>query len=234
MIASKQSSSSCLIEGTLITTASGEKVPVESLKAGDELLVFNHETGKLDTAPVLFNDSESESEYEIINLEFSNGSKVKVISEHGFFDLSLMKYVYIDAYNYKDYIGHSFYSIDSFNNKVITKLNRAYLTKECCKVYSPVTEYHLNYFTEDILSMPGGITGLFNIFDYNDDLKYNEETKNRDIEKYGLFTYDDFKDLVPLEIFNAFPTPYLKVAIGKGLLTWDDLYYYIERYGPMM
>ncbi len=225
---------SCLIEGTLVTTATCKKVPVESLKAGDELLVFNHESGKLDIAPVLFNDSESESEYEIINLEFSNGNKVKVISEHGFFDLDLMKYVYIDAYNYKDFIGHSFYSIDNFNNKVITKLNKAYLTTERCKVYSPVTKYHLNYFVEDILSMPGGITGLFNIFDYNDDLKYDEETKNRDIEKYGLFTYDDFKYLVPLEMFNAFPTPYLKVAIGKGLLTWEDLYYYIERYGPLM
>ena len=224
----------CLLPDTLITLSSGEKVPVEDIESGDDLLVFNHEIGKLDVAPVLFNDSEEEAEYTVINLEFSNGKEVGVVSEHGFFDLDLMKYVYIDEFNYSEFIGHDFYSIDESNNKVITTLDKAYLSKEVTKVYSPVTEYHLNYFTEDILSMPGGVEGLFNIFDYSESLKYDEEAKQRDIEKYGLFTYEDFKDLVPLEMFNAFPTPYLKVAIGKGLLTWEDLYYYIERYGPLM
>ena len=55
-----------------------------------------------------------------------------------------------------------------------------------------------------------------------------------DIEKYGLFTYEDFQDLVSYEIYCSFPTQYFKVAIGKGILTWEDLYYYIERYAPLM
>ena len=56
------------------------------------------------------------------------------------------------------------------------KLVDAFVTNECIKVYSPVTKYHLNYFSEGMLSMPGGIKGLFNIFDI--DLSYTEEGKD--------------------------------------------------------
>jgi hypothetical protein len=139
-----------------------------------------------------------------------------------------MKYVYIDEYNYSDYVGHRFYAQ---NGNVIT-LDKAYLTEEYVEVYSPVTAYHLNYFTEGILSMPGGVPGLFNIFEYDEDLSYNEVAKQADINKYGLFTYEDFKDYTSLEFYSAFPTAYLKVAIGKGLVTFDQILYYIERYQP--
>lgn len=236
-IKASSSGGSCLAEGTLITMADGTKIKVEDIKAGDKLLVFNHETGKYDIAEVLFNDSEDISTYTVINLEFSNNSIVKVISEHGFFDLDLMKYVYINEYNYKDYIGHRFVSAVMVNGKMIQSivtLDNAYLTEEYIKVYSPVTKYHMNYLTEDILSMPGGISGLFNIFEYDDNLQYNQELMEKDIKEYGLFTYEDFKDLVSYEIYSSFATQYFKVAIAKGYLTWEQLYYYIERYGPLV
>lgn len=231
------SSKNCLVEGTLITLADGSYKKVEDITENDVLLVFNHETGTYDFASVLFNDSEPLSEYTIINLKFSNGKHIKVVSEHGFFDLDLNKYVYIDAINYSDYVGHTFYSAtwdgDIYESGTAV-LTEAYITQETVRVYSPVTNYHLNYFTEDMLSMPGGISGLFNIFEYDENLKYDEEQKQADIEAYGLFSYDDFKDLVPYEIYAAFPTSYFKVAICKGLLTMEQLNYYIERYSPLM
>lgn len=228
---------SCLIEGTLITLADGNKKKVEDITSNDILLVFNHETGRYDFARVIFNDSEMYQLFTIINLKFSNGKIIKVISEHGFFDLDLMKYVYITENNYKDYVGHRFYSAEwdgttYKENEVI--LEDAYITTEMTRCYSPVTEYHLNYFVEDLLSMPGGIEGLFNIFDYDSTLKYDEEKMNSDIEKYGLFTYEDFKDLVPYEIYCLFPTKYFKVAIAKNLLTMEQIQYYIDRYLPLM
>ena len=80
--------------------------------------------------------------------------------------------------------------------------------------------------------MPGGITGLFNIFEYGNDLKYDEEAYNRDIELYGLFTYEDLAPLGVTEImFEAYAGKYLKVALGKGILTEEYLAYLIERYG---
>ena len=225
-----KASSSCLVEGTLITLADGTTKKVEDITSDDYLLVFNHESGKLDVAKVLFNDSESLAEYTIINLKFSNGSIVRVVSEHGFFDLDLNKYVYITATNYRSYIGHKFYGLDGNYAGIEFVLTDAYLTKETVRVYSPVTAYHLNYFTEGLLSMPGGIDGLFNIFEYDNNLQYDSELMEADITKYGLLDYSVFEGLVPYEVYLAFPAKYFNVAIGKGLLTWDDIYYLINRY----
>jgi len=226
-LSKSSSSSSCLTPDTLILMADGTEKQVQYVVSGDELLVFNHETGEVETSFVLFNDVEEEQQCEVINLDFSNGKRVKVISEHGFFDLNLNKYVYIDAENYADFVGHRFYGIEGEYT-----LEGAFLTYETMAVYSPVTYSTLNYFTEGMLSMPGGITGLFNIFDYDDDLKYNQASKSEDIATYGLFTAEEMEPIGVTEImFNAYNGQYLKVALGKGILTEDYLAYLIERYG---
>lgn len=220
-------SGGCLAPDTMILMADGTEKQVQYVIPGDELLVFNHETGEIETSFVLFNDIEEEQEFEIINLDFSNGKRVQVISEHGFFDLDLMKYVYIDGDNYEDFVGHRFYGIEGEYT-----LDRASLTYETMAVYSPVTYSTLNYFTEGMLSMPGGITGLFNIFDYDNDLRYDQAAMNRDIETYGLFTAEEMEGIGVTEImFNAYNGKYLKIALGKGILTEKHLIYMIERYG---
>ena len=82
--------------------------------------------------------------------------------------------------------------------------------------------------------MPGGIEGIFNIFEYNDDLSFNSKKKENDIKKYGLFDYSYFKDKIPYEFYEAFNGKYLKVALGKGILTEDMIDYYINRYLPVV
>ena len=44
------------------------------------------------------------------------------------------------------------------------------------------------------------------------------------------FTYEDFEAYLPYEVYAAFPAPYLKVSIGKGMMTFDTIFEYIERY----
>ncbi|MEI3526511.1 MAG: hypothetical protein V8R15_00125 [Bacilli bacterium] len=81
-----ESSSSCLVEGTLITMADGSKKPVEQIIAGNMVQIFNHGTGKGGVLRVIFNHhSLQEAQiYKIINCEFSNGSIIKIVYEHGF------------------------------------------------------------------------------------------------------------------------------------------------------
>lgn len=231
------SKGSCITGDTLITLANGNKKMVKDLTATDLLLVFNHETGKYEAMPIIFNDVEPEGIYRIVNLKFSDGTAVKVVYEHGFFDLDENKYVYIREDNMKEFIGHKFYKAEydgiNYIESEVTLID-AYVTEELTTVYSPVTVYHLNYFTEDMLSMPAGIPGLFNIFEFGDNLTYDQEQMQKDIETYGLYTYDDFDEYISYEVYSMFPAPYLKVAVGKGLTTFEDIvdmiYLYLEKH----
>ena len=54
-------------------------------------------------------------------------------------------------------------------------------------------------------------------------MKYDEEKKQSDIEKYGLYTQDDFGGVIPAELFEAFNAQYLKVSVGKGYITEEEI-----------
>ena len=81
---------------------------VDGLIENQRLVVWDMFNGCYSTAPILFIDSEELNTYNVINLTFSDGTIVKVISDHGFFDATLNKYVYITEESYLDYIGHYF------------------------------------------------------------------------------------------------------------------------------
>ena len=219
----------CITSGSLLTLADGTQKKVEELLDTDLLLVFNHETGQFEAAPLIFVDRDEWTYYDVVNLEFSNGEITRLIYEHGYFNNTLNKYVYITEDNYQEYIGHEFTFYNGNELEKVTLVN-SYITNEYVGCYSPVTAYHLNYFVNGFLSMPGGITGLFNIFEYNEDMTYDIDKMNEDIAKYGLYTYEDFKDYLPYEVYLAFPGPYLKVSVGKGYVTFEEILAYIEQY----
>lgn len=107
------------------------------------------------------------------------------------------------------------------------------INTEVTTAYSPVTYGHLCYFVNGMLSMPGGIEGLFNIFEVDEQtMTYDLQAMAADIEEYGLFTYEEFYEIYPIseEVFEAFNGEYLKVAIGKGLITYERIAELIERY----
>ena len=230
------SGGTCLTPDTLITLADGSQKRVDSLTGEEMLLVWNLETGAYDAAPIVFVDSEEEAEYEVIHLYFSDGTDVKVIYEHGYFDVDLGKYVYLDN-TAAQYVGHRFVKQGGIADNAweVVTLTDVVLETEVTTAWSPVTFSHLCYYTNGMLSMPGGIEGLFNIFDVDvTTMAYDPAQKQADINAYGLFTYADFADLIPEEAFEAFNGAYLKVAMGKGMITWEDIAQLAERYVPLM
>jgi hypothetical protein len=221
----------CVTPDTLITLADGTQVRVDELTGNEMLLVWNMETGKLDAAPIMFIDCDPAVECNIIHLYFSDGSVVKVIYEHGFWDYDLNKYVYLDE-NAADYIGHWFAKRNG-NDLTKVQLVDAVIEKTVSMAYSPVTAGHLCYFVNGMLSMPGGVGGLFNIFEVDPEtMTYDYEAMAKDIETYGLFTYEEMNAIVPLpeDMFIAAGGAYLKVSIGKGNLTVEELVAMINRY----
>ena len=226
-----QTDDSCVAEGTLITLADGSKKAVEDLTGDEMLLVWNLHTGSFDYAPMLFIDKDPETLYRVINLTFSDGTIVKVISEHGFWDVDMNRYVYLDE-NAAEFIGHRFMKQSGSGMTEVT-LTNVEIRTETTRAYSPVTYGHLCYYVNGMLSMPGGITGLFNIFETCGDLpRYDADAMAADIDAYGLFTYEEFRQTYPVseEVFEAFNGRYLKVAIGKGLITQERIGELIERY----
>ena len=227
----------CVAPDTLVTLADGTQKAVEDLTGEEMLLVWNLETGRYEAAPIVFVDADAETEYEVIRLVFTDGTDVEVIYEHGFFDVTTGEYVYLDASNAADYIGHSFVKQGDLANNIweVVELTNVVIETKVTTAYSPVTFGQLCYYVDGMLSMPGGIEGLFNIFEVNvDTMTYDAEKMAADIETHGLFTYEDFAAVIPEEAFYAFNGAWLKVAMGKGLLTWEDIEYMANRYVPLM
>lgn len=226
------SSGNCITEGTLITLADGSQKPVEQLTGEEMLLVWNFETGSYDTAPIMFIDSDPQGHYEVVKLTFSDNTEVDVVTEHGFFDKTLNKFVYLDE-NASDYIGHNFVKQAPSGYEVVT-LTDVTIDTEVTRTYSPVTYGALCYYVNGMLSMPGGIEGMFNIFEVDSEtMRYDAEAMQEDISTYGLLTYEELSQFLPVseELFNGVNGQYLNVAIGKGLITLERLQELAERYG---
>lgn len=230
----------CIAEGSLITLADGSQKAVEQLTGEEMLLVWNLYTGTFDVAPILFIDSDPARTYEVINLYFSDGTAVKIISEHAFWDFDLNEYVFLRKDAAK-YIGHWF-------NKQITgdlgelswakvQLLDVVVNEEYTTSWSPITYGHLCYYVNGMLSMPGATEGLINIFEVDSEtLKINEYLMQNDIETYGLFTYEEFAEIYPVteEVFNAFSGQFLKISIGKGLISLEQIGELINRYAEFL
>ena len=148
--------------------------------------------------------------------------------------LDLNKYVYIDA-NARDYIGHYFAKQNGDELEKV-QLVDVEIKTELTTAWSPVTVGHLCYFVNGMLSMPGGVGGLFNIFEVDEEtMTYDYEAMAKDIETYGLFTYEELNAICPVseELFNVAGGAYLKISIGKGNLTMEELIAMINRYSVL-
>lgn len=224
----------CIVPNSLVAMADGTYKEAQHIRPGDFVLGMNHETGVIESTPVIINHFVNEAdEAEVLNLHFSNGSIVGVVGDHGFFDVDLNKYVYINTSNYNEFIGHKFYAIKSATNHTREDVILEFATSETkfVQVYSPVTAGYLNIITDNMLSMAGGIEGLFNFFEYDPTtLEWDKTKMQEDIEQYGLLSYEEFKDYIPEEIYLAINAKYLGVSIGKGLLTWEDIFRFVEEY----
>lgn len=225
--------STCIAEGTMITLADGTQKAVEDLQVGDMIMVFNHYTGKYDARPLVINVHADEEArwHRIVNIQFSNGALWRIAWAHGIYDCTLNEYVMISEENIDEFIGHEFYYTDGVNGQKVT-MTGYYFTEEFIKVYSPAPAEFINYFANGLLNgapLPDTDTaGQLNYFEFDENMMYDEAQMQADIEKYGLYTYEDFADYIPEELFYALPFQYVKISVAKGLMTWEEIIHLIE------
>lgn len=226
-------SSGCIAAGTLITMADGSKKKIELLSNSDMILGFDHETGKLKAVPIAYLDCSAKEILTVIDMVIGD-TNVKVINEHGFFDVDLKEYVIININNADDYLGHRFLKVYIDENgeeqqEIVTFTSYSVYQEET-RWYSLVAAFTINHLANDILTISDNLIGLYDYFELDNEFKYDAVQKEQDILTYGLFVYDDWKEYLTIEQFYAFNCHYLKVSVGKGILTEDLIFYYINRY----
>jgi len=233
---------SCFVTGTLVTLADGSQVPVEKLRGDELLLVWNFHTGSFDSAPIIFIDSAPEHYFEIIDLRFAGNSYVRIIYEHGFWNFTLNRFVWITAENARNYIGHYFKRhVTEINGELAwerVRLLDVNIYHEYTVAWSPVTFSHFSLYVNSLFSVPGATQVFLNIFEVEPNtMRYCMEFYYNAIEEFGLLSFEEFNEVMPdlLEVFfQAFNGRYFRISMGKGLLSWDDLFYLIDRYAKFL
>lgn len=221
-----QSQDVCVTEDTLITLADGSQVRVDSLTGDEQLLVWNHVTGQFDTAPIayLIDHGGQREETEVIHLYFSDGSDLEIVNEHVFYHADSGKYITLDE-NAVDYIGNGFakQNLETGTMDLVQLTDVVFETK-VTGVYEVVTYSYMTCFTDGILTASAYIENLLNVFDIDTEtMAYDPVKMQRDIETYGLYTYEDLSHIVNEEQFYMHNGPVTKVAVGKGTITHEEM-----------
>lgn len=221
--------SSCITSDTLITLSDGTQKRVDELNFNDKVLVWNFFTSNYDIKDISILVNHGYDYYDVIYLNYSDGTILKLIDEHGIFDYDLNCYVYISEDNINDYINHRFVKQNINGNYDIVTLTSARVKKEYIEAWSISSSETSNVFASGLLTVaPPDI--FYNWITMGDKLQYDVEQLENDIEMYGLYTYEDFKDYVSYEQYVAFNGAYLKIPVSKGIFTFEYIIDLIELY----
>ncbi|MBQ7097491.1 MAG: hypothetical protein IJN96_05380 [Clostridia bacterium] len=226
-----KSSGGCVTGDTLITLADGSGKRIDQLTYEDNLLVWNFFEGEYDVVPpaIIFNHGINDNE--IVKLTFDDKSEIKIIMSHEFFDVDANEFVIVNSGNVESYIGHKFLKADGDEFKAV-ELTDYEVWTENCPAYGVITALHYNAITGGFLTtnFEEQDCGLHNYFEVGEDLTFDREKMEADIEQYGLYKYEDFADYLTPEFFEGYNVKYMKVAVGKGQYTYQGMIDLIQKW----
>lgn len=219
--------SSCVAKGTLFWLPDGSSIAVENLSINDTILAFDHTSGTYVETKVLYTYY-GFSEVTSIELFFSNNVSVEFLNVgHGLFDITLNKYVLINEETVNDYVEHEFlYTVvtDGVFTTASVRLSGYVISQKLVERYDIVTEGTLNHIANGLVACSDTLVGICNMFEFASDYTYDEIQLALDIEKYGLYTYDEWSEYLSYDDFVAFNGAYFKIAVGKGLITIEEIF----------
>lgn len=218
--------SSCVATGTLITLSDFTQVPVESLKVGDIILAWDFTTQSYVETDIVIFTYHGMDQCNVVSLKFADGNTLKIIGDHTLFDMNNHEYVQLNELNAKAYIGHEFLSYNEYTKSYsTTELLSVQIEKEYVGSYSIVTSYYFNYISENIVSSSPCVPGIYELLStyIQEDFTFNRTEFESDLAEYGLYDYEPFSSYMTYEQFEKLCGPYFKIAIGKGLTTWEML-----------
>ncbi len=227
------SSGGCFTPDTLITLADGSQKRVDEILPTDKILAWDFFTGAYVAKEISLLVNHGDSLYRIANLGFSDGTELKVIAEHGIFDYDLNRFVYLSVDNMNEHIGHRFVKYAQDGSYDVVTLISAYETEEFTSAWSISSAETSNAFASGLLTVAPP-EDFYNWIEMDGKLHYDVEQFQKDVETYGLYTYEDFADYVTEEQFVEWNGAYLKIAVEKGYFSFDYILELIEMYKSWM
>ena len=222
---------SCVTPDTLVTLEDGTQKEIQYVTGEDRLLVWNFYEGKYDVMPASIVMNHGYGKHTVVTLQFADGTAVNTINGHGFFDADARQYVILGADNAENYIGHDFVKLNG-DGYTTTKLVGYNTKTEYTESWSILTAGLYNCILEGMWTLtPAEIPGSSDYlmpFAVCADMRYDEAQLQADMEKYGLYTYEDFAQLMTEAQFEALGLSTWKVAVGKGYITWEDILQLVE------
>lgn len=137
---------SCFLPDTLISLADGTKKQIKNLTYSDNLLVWNFNEGKLDTASICWLTKSGLKNEHYYKLTFSDGTILKTTgqnSNHKIYNVDEHFFKGVD----KTKIGDRIFS----ENGIVTVTNKEYIEEEV-EYYNLITTKYINCFAEGILT----------------------------------------------------------------------------------
>lgn len=221
----------CVTGDTLVTLGDGTKKRIDEVSYSDEIMVWDFYEGKYTAVnpAIIFNHEYADNT--MIKLKFEDNTELKIINLHQLFDVTENDFVNVSKDTVESLVGHEFVKRDGAGYKSV-KLTSYEISEENCKAYGIISSEHYNILVEDMLTTdfePQDV-GLFNYFEVGENLTFDKAKMDEDIEKYGLYTYEDFSNYLTPELFDAFNVKYMKVAVGKGQYTYEGIIGLIEKW----
>ena len=226
-----ESSGMCITADTLLTLKGGLNIPVSELHDDDYIACWDFDNACLAYAPLTaFFKKHDDNPIHVIRIHFEDGSNIGVIFEHLFFDLTIGKFIAVNA-NSLDFIGHDFAKLNSEGQIVPVKVTSVTLDETTHYAYSPHCSGCLNFFANGLLSGTGGLLGAANMFDFNIELmRFDSSKKEHDLRIFGRLGYAALNDLVSEQFFVDNHLDTFSVAFGKNLMSYQDFRTFISRF----
>ena len=227
---------SCLLADTEVMLADGSTKLAKDLTVKDRVLTFNHLTGAYEANNISFVVS-NVGMHDVITLTFDNGKTMKLADGHGLFNSDSMKYEIYYGDEFFDHIGEHFISVEKVDGEYINKPVRLIgvsISKDYVETYTPISSYQYNVIADNMLTMPDDIDGMFDMYEYYDNLQIKQDALNEIISQYGLWTYDNFKDYAPEYAFEIMNFKYIKAALLSGSMTVEKVNHLLACYLPMI
>ena len=225
----KSSGGGCVTPDTLVTLADGTQKEIQYITYEDKLLVWDSFKGEYTVVPAAIIVNHGFDNWTVIELNFDDGTTVKLITAHAFLDADTNAWELINANNVQNYVGHSFVRADGDGYKTV-KLISYNVYEEYTESYTLVSAGHYNFITENMFSLTNSFYGFVAGLEFGKNFTYDEEILQSDIQKYGLYTYETFSDYITEEQYIAFNGQFLKISVDKGYLDFNNIVSLIEEY----